>query len=147
MSPHLVLRVVSKLLIPIIVVFGFYVHFHGDYSPGGGFQAGVIIAAAVILYALIFGVDAARSAVPPVIVRIGAALGVLIFGGVGVATLIMGENYLDYDALHPDQAHHTGQHIGILLVELGVLTTVFSVMLAIFYAFAGRAPDIPEEEW
>ncbi|MEE2567361.1 Na(+)/H(+) antiporter subunit B [Hyphobacterium marinum] len=147
MSPHLVLRVVSKLLIPIIVVFGFYVHFHGDYSPGGGFQAGVIIASAVILYALIFGVEAARNAVPPLVVRIGAALGVLIYGGVGVATLIMGENYLDYDVLHPDQAHHTGQHIGILLVELGVLTTVFSVMLAIFYAFAGRAPDIPEEEW
>lgn len=147
MSPHLVLRVVSKLLIPIIVVFGFYVHFHGDYSPGGGFQAGVIIASAVILYALIFGVDAARNAVPPLVVRTGAALGVLIYGGVGVATLIMGENYLDYDVLHPDQAHHTGQHMGILLVELGVLTTVFSVMLAIFYAFAGRAPDIPEEEW
>ncbi|HAQ35979.1 MAG TPA: cation:proton antiporter, partial [Alphaproteobacteria bacterium] len=64
MNPHLVLRVVSKLLIPIIVIFGFYVHFHGDYSPGGGFQAGVIIAAAVVLYALIFGMDAAREAVP-----------------------------------------------------------------------------------
>lgn len=147
MSPHLVLRVVSKLLIPIIILFGFYVQFHGEYSPGGGFQAGVIIAAGVILYALIFGVDAAREAVPPLVVRIGAALGILLYAGVGVATLLLGENYLDYDALHPDQAHHTGQHIGIILVELGVLTTVFSVMLAIFYAFAGRAPDIPEEEW
>jgi len=152
MSPHLILRVVAKLLIPMIVVFGFYVHFHGDFGPGGGFQAGVIIAAAVILYALIFGMEEARKAVPPVVVRYGAALGVLIYAGTGVATLLMngaGEplNFLDYDALHPDQSHHSGQHYGIILVELGVLTTVTSVMLAIFYAFAGRVPDIPEEEW
>ena len=152
MSPHLILRVVSKLLIPLIVVFGFYVHFHGDYGPGGGFQAGVIIAAAVILYALIFGMEEARRAVPPLACRIGAALGVLIFVGAGVITLFAGQagepvNFLDYDSLHPDQAHHSGQHYGILLVELGVLTTVTSVMLVIFYAFAGRVPDIPDEDW
>ena len=147
MNPHLVLRVVSKLLIPLIVVFGLDVHFHGDYSPGGGFQAGVIVAAAVILYALIFGIENAKQAVPTGFVRFMAAFGVLLYGGTGVATLILGGNFLDYDVLHPDQAHHTGQHIGILLVELGVLFTVFSVMMAIFYAFAGRAPDIPEGEW
>jgi multicomponent Na+:H+ antiporter subunit B len=147
MNPHLVLRVVSKLLIPLIVVFGLYVHFHGDYSPGGGFQAGVIVAAAVILYALIFGVDAAKRAVPTWFVKFLAAFGVLLYGGTGVATLVLGANFLDYDVLHPDLAHHSGQHIGIILVELGVLSTVFSVMMAIFYAFAGRAPDIPEGEW
>ncbi|WP_138513620.1 Na(+)/H(+) antiporter subunit B [Maricaulis alexandrii] len=152
MSPHLILRIVSKLLIPLIVVFGFYVHFHGDFGPGGGFQAGVIIAVAVILYALIFGMDEARRAVPPIVVRYGAALGVLIFVGTGILTMFMngaGEplNFLDYDALHPDQSHHSGQHYGILLVELGVLCTVTSVMLAIFYAFAGRVPDIKDEDW
>lgn len=147
MNPHLVLRVVSKLLIPIIVIFGFYVHFHGEYSPGGGFQAGTIIAAAVILYALIFGMDAAREAVPPWFVRAGAALGVLIYAGTGFATWIMGGNFLGYDALAPNSTHHLGQHLGIILVEIGVLTTVFSVMVVIFYTFAGRAPDIPEEEW
>ncbi|MHA6289231.1 Na(+)/H(+) antiporter subunit B [Maricaulis sp. CAU 1757] len=152
MSPHLILRVVSKLLIPLILVFGFYVQFHGDFGPGGGFQAGVIVAVAVILYALIFGMDEARKAVPPVACRIGAAAGVVLYISVGLATLVMngaGEpvNFLDYDALHPDQSHHTGQHYGILLVELGVLITVASVMLAIFYAFAGRVPDIPDEDW
>lgn len=147
MNPHLVLRVVSKLLIPIIVIFGFYVHFHGDYSPGGGFQAGVIIAAAVILYALIFGMDAAREAVPAWFVRIGSAVGVLIYAGTGFVTWALGGNYLSYDMLDPESTHHAGQHLGILLVELGVLTTVFSVMVVIFYTFASRAPDIPEEEW
>ncbi len=152
MSPHLILRVVSKLLIPIIVVFGLYVQFHGDFGPGGGFQAGVIVAVAIILYALIFGMDEARRAVPPSVVKYGAAFGLLLYAGVGVATLLMdgtggSVNFLDDDALHPDQSHHTGQHYGILLVEIGVLCTVSSVMLAIFYAFAGRIPDLPDEDW
>lgn len=152
MNQHLILRVVAKLLIPMIVVFGLYVQFHGDYGPGGGFQAGVIVAVAVILYALIFGIDEAQRAVPPAVARYGAAAGVLLYAAVGLATLVMpfaGEavNFLDYDALHPDQGHHTGQHYGILLIELGVLITVASVMLAIFYAFAGRVPDIPDGEW
>ncbi len=141
---HVVLRVVAKMLIPLIALFAFYVQFHGDFGPGGGFQAGVILAVAVILYALVFGVDEARRAVPPWLVGAGAAAGVLLYGGVGVATLLLGGEYLNYDSLG---AGHDGQHLGIMLVELGVLATVSSVMLAIFYAFAGRAPDIADEEW
>ena len=49
MSDFLVLKVVAKLLIPFILLFGFYVQMHGDYGPGGGFQAGVIVAAAFVL--------------------------------------------------------------------------------------------------
>ena len=144
---HVILRVVAKPLIPIIALFALYVQFHGDYSPGGGFQAGVIIAVAIILYSLIFGIAPAMRAVPPAFARGLAGVGFLLFAGVGVWALMMGGNFLDYDALHPDQSHHAGQHYGILLVELGVLITVTSVMLAIFYAFAGRVPDIPDEEW
>ena len=55
MRHHLVLRVIAKMLIPFILLFGLYVQFHGDFGPGGGFQAGVIIAAAFILHSLIFG--------------------------------------------------------------------------------------------
>jgi multicomponent Na+:H+ antiporter subunit B len=147
MNPHLVLRVVAKLLIPIIVVFGFYVQFHGDYSPGGGFQAGVILAVAVMLYALIFGMEEAQRAIPVSWARWGASIGVTLFAGVGVVTMLLGGNFLDYDVLVPNSTHHEGQHYGILLVELGVLWTVTSVMLIFFYAFAGREPDMRDEEW
>ncbi len=141
---HTVLRVVSKGLVPIIALFGFYVQFHGDFGPGGGFQAGVIVAVAVMLYALVYGVDAARRAVPPGFVQAGAATGVSLYAGVGVVSLFHGAAFLDYDVL--GHGLH-GQHIGILLVELGVLFTVASVIVAIFYAFAGRVSDIPEDEW
>jgi multicomponent Na+:H+ antiporter subunit B len=129
-------RIAAKILIPQIMIFGFYVHFHGDYGPGGGFQAGVILAAAVILYALIFGLDEARRAVPMGAVLALSALGVLIYTGTGVVGLLLGGQYLDYNVLSYDAIH--GQHRGILWVELGVVTTVFGVMVSLFYAFAGR---------
>jgi len=136
MLHHTVLRVVAKLLIPVILLFAFYVQFHGDYSPGGGFQAGVIFAAGIILYALIFGLEDTMEAVPPGILKILSPLGVLIYGGVGVDTLLLGGHYLDYSFLAHEPTH--GQELGIFLVELGVGITVSSTMLLLYYAFAGR---------
>lgn len=137
MKHHLVLRVVAKLLIPFILLFALYVQFHGDYGPGGGFQAGVIFGAGFILYALIFGVNTATRVIArPAPVRILVGLGVLLYGGVGVASLILGGNYLDYNVLAHDPVQ--GQHFGILLIEFGVGTTVAAVMVTIFFSFAGR---------
>jgi multicomponent Na+:H+ antiporter subunit B len=136
MLHHTVLRVVAKLLIPVILLFALYVQFHGDYSPGGGFQAGVIFAAGIILHALISGLDATMDAVPPGLLKILSASGVLIFAGVGVDTLLLGGQYLDYNLLLATPT--SGQHLGIFLVELGVGITVASTMLLLYYAFAGR---------
>jgi multicomponent Na+:H+ antiporter subunit B len=133
---HVILRALAKLLIPCIMLFALYVQFHGDYGPGGGFQAGVIFAAAIILYALIFGLDEARRAFPPRAMELCVAAGVLLYGGTGVASMVLGANFLDYGALAHDPVH--GQHYGILLVELGVGITVTAVMVTLFFLFAGR---------
>ncbi len=132
-----VLRVVTKQLMPAILLFALYVQFHGDYGPGGGFQAGVIFAAGIILYALVFGLDRARRAIPPQHLLRLAPMGVLLYAGVGVFSLLRGRAFLDYSALDPANPIH-GQHLGILLIELGVGITVCCVMILIFYAFAGR---------
>ncbi len=146
MKHKTILRVVSKILIPFILLFAFYTQFHGDYGPGGGFQAGVIAAAAFVLYGLIFGLEETRRVLPDRTVEILVASGVLLYAGVGFATMLLGGNFLDYDVLVQSAGHghegahdHRGQHLGILLVELGVGITVTSVMVAIFAAFAGRA--------
>ncbi len=143
MQHHYVLRVVSKLLVPTILLFALYVQFHGDFGPGGGFQAGVMFAAGFILYGLVFGVNSARRVAPPVVVRILIAAGVLLYAGVGVAGLMMGGNYLDYGVLSSDPVH--GQHLGILLIEVGVGTTVAAVMVSLFYSFAGGDRVMPKE--
>ncbi|MEM0943130.1 MAG: Na(+)/H(+) antiporter subunit B [Pseudomonadota bacterium] len=142
MRMDVILRVTAKLFIPFILLFGLYVQLHGDFGPGGGFQAGVIVAAAIILYAIIWGQGAALKVAPPWLVESLVPLGVLIFAGVGIAGITTGGNYLDYNGLvhsppTKEEAVH-GQHWGVFLVEIGVLVTVASTMLAIFYAFAGR---------
>ena len=136
MKHNLILRVVSKFLIPLIFLFALYVQFHGDFGPGGGFQAGVIFSAAIILYSLVFGVDTAKQIIPPFILRILASLGVLIYAGTGIAGLLLGGNYLEYGVLGSTQV--AGQHLGILVIELGVGMTVMSVMLIIFFTFSER---------
>ena len=136
MTHNLILRVVSKPLIPMIILFALYVQFHGDFGPGGGFQAGVIFSAAIILYALVFGLDPAEKIIPRKLLHILSALGVVLYAGVGVVTLMLGGNYLEYGVLGATQV--SGQHLGILLVELGVGITVASVMLILFFSFAGR---------
>ena len=101
MSLDLILRVGTKLILPFILLFALYVQFHGDYGPGGGFQAGVITAGMVILLAITFGLDAAQRIAPQALVERMIPLGVLIYAGTGVAGLLMGKNYLDYSVLRP----------------------------------------------
>jgi multicomponent Na+:H+ antiporter subunit B len=132
-----ILRIVAKLLIPFILLYAFYVQFHGDYGPGGGFQAGVIAGAAFVLYGLVFGIREMRRVAPPSVVEGLVAAGLLLYAGVGVWTMLEGGEFLDYGALDPHHPVH-GQHLGILLVELGVGITVAAVMITIFNGFAGR---------
>jgi multicomponent Na+:H+ antiporter subunit B len=139
MRRDIVLRVIAKLFIPFMLLFALYVQFHGDFGPGGGFQAGVILAAAIVLYAIIFGLPAARRMLPERIVEAMVAAGVLIYAGVGIFGILLGGNYLDYFVLAHDPVH--GQHRGIFWVEVGVAVTVCGVMLKIFYMFAGRQRD------
>ena len=132
----IVLRVAVKFILPWVLVFGFYVQFHGDYGPGGGFQAGVIVAAALILFALIYGTAAAERIIPLRLLEALIPLGVLIYVGVGIAGFFTGSGFLDYSHLAHDPVH--GQEWGIFFVEIGVFVTVASAMLALFYVFAGR---------
>lgn len=137
LKSHIVLRVVSKLIIPLIILFALYVQFHGDYGPGGGFQAGVIAAAAFILYALVFGLNFSLEVMKSKLLLFLAPLGVLIYAGTGLVSMFLGGNFLDYDLLASDPV--AGQHYGIIIIELGVGITVFAAMLSIFYSFAGQA--------
>jgi multicomponent Na+:H+ antiporter subunit B len=143
MERYLILRVLAKIAIPFTLLFALYVQFHGDFGPGGGFQAGVIAAAGVIFYGLIFGLPAARRLIPDWLVESMVALGVLIYAGVGLAGIFAGGNYLDYFVLAHDTVH--GQERGIFWVEAGVAIPVSGVMLKIFYMFASRGRQGEDE--
>ncbi len=133
---HRVLQVVTKLVIPFVLMFGLYVQFHGDFGPGGGFQAGVIFASAFILHGLIFGLQRTRAVLSPTMLRFMMASGVLLYAGTGLVTMLLGGELLDYNVLAHDPLH--GQHWGIFAVELGVGITVTAVMVTMFYGFASK---------
>src|SRR5690606_23517652 len=116
MSEYRVLRVVSKVLLPFILLFACYILFHGDYGPGGGFQAGVIFAAGFVLYSLVFGIREGERVLPwPVMLGL-VPVGVLLYAGLGFANLALGGSFLDYDTLVPGSPEQ-GQHYGILIIE------------------------------
>ena len=129
-----ILRISTKILFAPIILFGLYVQFHGDFGPGGGFQAGVIVASAFILFSLVFGIEAGKRLFPSTINLVLLALGGIIYGGVGIVSMILGDEFLAYNIL--GSSPQSGQHIGILLVEFGVGLTVSNVMIALFNAFA-----------
>ena len=137
----IVLRVSLKIVIAFLMLFALYVQFHGDYGPGGGFQAGVIFAAAIILFALVFGLYRAEALFRRRPIEVLIAGGVLLYGAVGLESMLLGGNFLDYDPLAHDPVH--GQHLGILLVELGIGVTVAAVMVALYFLFAVRRPTSP----
>jgi len=133
---HVIPLVVSRLLTPFILLFGLYVQFHGEYGPGGGFQAGALIAAAFILYALVEGEQRGLEVLPQRALNALMVGGALLYGSVGVLGILLGGDFLDYSALAADPV--TGQQLGIILIEAGVGMTVTGVLLSIFHAFAAR---------
>ncbi|MGV0742382.1 DUF4040 domain-containing protein [Mycolicibacterium sp. XJ870] len=135
LADYRVIRVITALLLPFILLFALYVLFHGEYGPGGGFQAGVIFASGAVLYSLVFGVDRAQYVVPRRALWSLVSLGLLGYVGLGFATMMLGGSFLDYDVLGPGSAE-SGQHLGIVFVEAAVGATVSAVMAGVFFGFA-----------
>ncbi|MEL6746466.1 MAG: Na(+)/H(+) antiporter subunit B [Pseudomonadota bacterium] len=136
MRLDLILRVTAKVVIPFMIVFAFYVHFHGEFGPGGGFQAGVIITGTLALYTIVFGSYAARKAFPPALAHAMAPAGVLIYASAGLPALFLGKEFLNLNVFAG--AQDLSQLIGIIWVEVGVIVTVAGAMISIFYALVDR---------
>lgn len=145
MKDQMILRIGAKTMIPFILVFGLYVIFHGDLSPGGGFQGGVLIAAAFILHGLVFGGDEMRKVLPRRVSDALVAIGVLIYAGTGAWCLVRGYRFLDYRAIQPSDPG-AADVWGMSIVEYGVGFTVSMVMVTVYNEISeGTAPGDAEE--
>jgi multicomponent Na+:H+ antiporter subunit B len=115
-----IVQTISRLLIPLVQLYAVYIVFFGQYSPGGGFAAGVILGAAFILAILVFGGDRPEGAVALRALR-GDGFGLIVFAGVGGLCLIGGGEYLNYAALEiPGVAASARRSLGIVLTQIGV---------------------------
>lgn len=132
---HFIVRI---LLIPFTLIFAIYVLIHGEASPGGGFQAGAIFAAAALLGRLTLGQQQSSDRYPTALLVVVASIGLVIYAGTGVVSMFAGANYLDYDALpvlwFNDVASHirSARAIGIFIIEIGVFLGVFSILTVLY---------------
>ena len=128
-----IVTVACRAISPAIQLVALYVVFHGHYSPGGGVQGGVLLAASFLLIRLALGSKAGQLLLPT---RIGVgvgAVGVLLYAFVGLASLATGGAYLDYGALPiPGMAQPALRSLGILLVEVGGAIAVAATITVIY---------------
>ncbi|HPQ44936.1 MAG TPA: Na(+)/H(+) antiporter subunit B [Syntrophales bacterium] len=152
-SDDIIIKTIARIFVPFIQLYALYVIMHGHYSPGGGFQGGVILGASLALLLITHGYDEMRKRIPEGVIILFGSVGVLIYAGIGLTCLLLGGNYLDYSQLsvilHVDPAH--ARSLGILGVELGVGFTVMAVMYSIFFDIStgGILPDDEKKssEW
>lgn len=133
-----ILQGAAQLIIPVMQIYALYVLGHGHYSPGGGFQGGVIFGASFILLALCYDLNFTINRFRQQVVLFYTAGGVLVYAAVGAVCLAMGWNFLDYAALAGllGTSEVMARSYGILLVEVGVGITVMSVMVSLYYDLA-----------
>lgn len=133
----IVVRTVSRIMIPFIQLFGLYVIVHGESSPGGGFQGGVILGASIILLAIVFGLEEAKRRISRKLIIVLMSLGLLIYSGIGLLDIIFGGKYLEYARLplplHPTEV----SALSILGVEIGIGITVMAVITLLFFYLVG----------
>ncbi len=137
-GPSLIIEVAVRVMIPFIQLFGLYVIAHGHYSPGGGFQGGVVLGASFILMAIAFDLKTSLRFFSIRANAVMASSGVFIYTGTGVLCALLGGLFLDYSAM--DALLALGpvewRSMGVFIVELGVGLAVTAIMASLFWDLA-----------
>lgn len=131
-----VLSICIKVISPIVFIFGFYIQFHGEVSPGGGFQSGTVFSVPFIVYILLYGNDTKFGCylIDGEIFRKICGTGLLLYFFTGAASFAFGGEFLQYNSFFPEN-EQLGHQVGVFLVEIGVSVTIFGGMMTIFTEF------------
>jgi multicomponent Na+:H+ antiporter subunit B len=141
----IIVATICRILAPFLQIYSLYVIMHGHSSPGGGFQGGCIMGASFILLVIALGREEVLLRMNQKVNDFLGSLGVLIYGGIGVACLLLGANYLDYSILpFPGATPEKARYLGMLGIEIGVGISVMAIMVSIFLNLLG--PETPSEE-
>ncbi len=140
-SADLIVATGCRLLIPFMQIFALYVVAHGHYSPGGGFQGGVILGASFILLALGYDVKTLVKKLRVKTIAAFGAIGVVVYAGIGLVPVFLGGNFLDYSrwsSILPATDPVMARSHAILGIEIGVAITVMAIMISIYLDLASR---------
>lgn len=133
-TPSVVLDVVYRALFHTIIMIGLYLHLAGHNLPGGGFIAGLVIGASLVMRFITGSAQfGARRAVPGELL---IGLGILLAGGMALTSLVLGNALLEHHAWEFELAvvgkvKATSALVfdtGVLLVVIGVVSTLLGVL-------------------
>ena len=130
-----VLDTAFRIIVPVIVIYAFYVLAHGELSLGGGFQAGALLAIAYTIDRIIPSFNSSLGNLTEETAAMTAGVGVFIYILTGLLPMAGGGNFLEYGKLPfggetADEIRelHT---VGIILIEIGVVVCVMATIINI----------------
>jgi multisubunit Na+/H+ antiporter MnhB subunit len=119
-----ILHIIARFSVPLSVLVAIQIFFQGHDNPGGGFIAGVLLAAAGAMYLLAYGMRRAARVPWWRVSVVGLAISLLT----GTVPLLRGNAYMDNTILHFGSFHlpsATFFDLGVMLIVLGTLMTIF----------------------
>jgi multicomponent Na+:H+ antiporter subunit B len=131
--PSPIIQLGARLLSPYIMLFGLYVIAHGHYSPGGGFQGGALLAASILLVRLASSPNVGSSQLKEALTMPMALMGITIYFGTGLVSVLMGGYFLDYSELPiPGLEPAMLRFYGLLIIEVGIGLAVMAILVMLF---------------
>lgn len=134
----IVLDVSIRMIIPFSMMYAVYVLAAGESSPGGGFQAGAVLALGIVFARLLKGNDASF-VIPGRIAVAVAGIGAFFYVFTGWLSLFNGGYFLEYGEMPFGFLEYGQLHaLGIFLIEAGVTVCVMLTIIAIMEALLKR---------
>ncbi len=134
-----IVRIICRLVLPFIQIYGIYIIVYGHLSPGGGFAGGAIIGSSMVLFALSFNIGAGSKKIPEKASSFMESGGALFFALAGIVSIIIGGNYLANQeagfGLGSFGTLLSGGLIPLLSVAIGIKIT--STIVTLFYDLIG----------
>jgi multicomponent Na+:H+ antiporter subunit B len=128
------IQAVSVPAVFLTVLFGFYIGLHGQLTPGGGFQAGVILATAPVLVYLAQNTTAFSRITSHPIMEFIEALGAGSYAIIGMAALVLGLPLLtNYVPLGETGDVFSSGTIALISAFVGVEVTAAFLLVAYTY--------------
>jgi multicomponent Na+:H+ antiporter subunit B len=129
------LQTATRLLMPLLLLFAVFLLLRGHNQPGGGFVAGLVVSASYVLYAIAFGVEAARRAllVPPARLL---GLGLLVALVSGLPGVVSGRPFMSSVWTMVPMGSASIDIGTPLLFDVGVFLAVVGVVSTIVFTLA-----------
>jgi multicomponent K+:H+ antiporter subunit A len=132
----LMMVIVTRVLMPIVIVVGLYIFLRGHNEPGGGFVAGLVIAIALLMQYMASGFAWTQER-KRIEYHTMIGLGIVIAGLTGVGALLVGRPFLTsaytYVHLPPIEEFELAT---AMLFDLGVFLTVLGAVMLMLYSLS-----------